>query len=56
MKKQSQIFRFCCHCVRMTLIENGSCFFCNGKFILKTVKDDLLIRKKQSEKAHESIS
>lgn len=52
MKKNNQMFRFCLHCVRMSLIQKGECFFCKGKFILKTVKDDLFIRKKEYEKTH----
>ena len=45
MKKESQMFRFCCSCVRMSLIEEGSCYFCGSKFIIKLIKDDLHIKK-----------
>jgi len=52
MKEESQIFRFCCSCTRMSLIQEGSCYFCGSKFILKIHSDDLHIRKRKSEKAH----
>tara|TARA_R100001530_G_scaffold46635_1_gene35057 strand:- start:40 stop:198 length:159 start_codon:yes stop_codon:yes gene_type:complete len=52
MKKESQMFRFCCSCVRMSLIEEGSCYFCGSKFIIKLIKDDLHIKKRKREKAY----
>lgn len=52
MKKNNQMFRFCLNCVRMSLIQKGQCFFCKGKFILKGIKDDLFIRKKEYEKTY----
>tara|TARA_R100000458_G_C8164403_1_gene167242 strand:+ start:340 stop:471 length:132 start_codon:yes stop_codon:yes gene_type:complete len=39
----------------MSLIKNGQCFFCKGKFIVKSVKDDLLIRKQKVEETHENL-
>ena len=52
MKNKSQTFRFCCSCIRMSLIEEGSCYFCGSKFILKIHSDDLHIRKKKYEATH----
>ncbi len=52
MKNKSQTFRFCCSCIRMSLIEEGSCYFCGSKFILKIHSDDLHIRKKKYEETH----
>ena len=52
----SQAFRFCCSCVRVTLIKNDCCYFCKGKFIISSAKDDFKIREKYNVKAHESIS
>ncbi len=48
MKKDSQMFRFCCSCVRMSLItpEDG-CHFCGGKFIVASLKDDLKLNKRK---------
>jgi hypothetical protein len=46
------MFRFCCSCVRMSLIEKGSCYFCGGKFIIKLIRDDLHIKKSKREKAY----
>ena len=38
----SQIFRFCCKCVRVSLIDQEKgCCFCGGKFIVSSLKDDL---------------
>ncbi len=48
----SQVFRFCCRCVRMSLIQDGKCLFCKGNFYLKGIKDDMQIRKKKYEKTH----
>jgi len=50
MKKQ--LFRFCCRCVRMSLITEDGCHFCGGKFIVAALKDDLNIREKKLEKTH----
>ena len=49
MKKKEQMFRFCCKCVRMSLIdEHTGCHFCGGKFIVSSLKDDLkLIKRNQ---------
>ena len=51
----SQIFRFCCRCVQMSLIQDGECFICKGKFMVKSIKDDLLIRKQKHAEPHYSI-
>jgi len=48
----SQIFRFCIRCCRMSLIQDGECFFCKGKFVLSGLKDDSKIRKPKNEKTH----
>ena len=48
----SQIFRFCCKCVRMSLIQNGECFFCKKKFYLKGLKDDMQIRNKRNAESY----
>ena len=49
----SQVFRFCCRCVRVSLIKEGKCMFCNGNFYLKGINDDMHIRKnRKHEKAH----
>ena len=39
--KESQKFRFCCGCQRLSLINDGSCFFCNSTFIVQGIKSDL---------------
>ena len=52
MKKKSQVFRFCCGCSRVSLIQKGSCYFCDSKFILKGRTDDLYIRPKNNAKTH----
>ena len=54
MKKDSQMFRFCCKCVRMSLIdEHTGCHFCGGKFIVSSLKDDLkLIKRNQLAESH----
>ena len=52
VKKISQMFRFCCGCTRMSLIQKGKCYFCGSKFIVKALKDDLEIRKQSHEKTY----
>ena len=52
MNKKSQVFRFCCSCVRVSLIEKGKCYFCNGDFIGSLRTDDLYKMPKRVEKAH----
>jgi len=49
---KSQVFRFCCGCGGVSLIEKGNCYFCGGKFIVKGLKDDLEIRKQYNAKTH----
>lgn len=49
---KDQIFRLCLSCVRMSLIKKGKCCFCNGDFILSSLKDDLHKRPKKYEDAH----
>jgi hypothetical protein len=51
-KNKSQMFRFCLRCTMVSLIEKGRCYFCNGDFILSSVKDDLHKLPKKHEKAH----
>ena len=51
-KKDSQIFRFCCSCARVSLIQKGKCYFCNGDFIYSSPKDDLHKMPKRVEKAY----
>jgi len=46
------VFRFCCGCGGVSLIEKGNCYFCGGKFIVKGLKDDLEIRKQYNAKTH----
>ena len=42
------IFRFCLRCVRVCPIEKGECHYCNGNFIVSSLKDDLhMINKKE---------
>lgn len=48
----SQMFRFCLSCVRMTLIKDHCCTFCKGKFILTSSTDDLKIMPRKLEKVH----
>ena len=45
----SKMFRFCCSCVRVSLIDQETgCYFCGGKFVVSSLKDDLnLIKRKQ---------
>ena len=52
MKKETQMFRFCCSCARVSLIEKGKCFFCNGNFIYVGPKDDLYKRPRKYEKTY----
>ena len=52
MKKESQMFRFCCSCARVSLIQKGKCYFCNGDFIYSSPKDDLHKMPKRVEKAY----
>ena len=54
-KYMSQKFRFCCSCVRVTLMQKGKCHFCNGDFIL-TLPSDNLHKVDRRAKAYESIS
>lgn len=49
---KNQIFRFCCRCIRMTLMKNNVCFFCGGKFVLSGLKDNFGVNKKR--KKHEA--
>ena len=51
----SQKFRFCCSCVRVTLMQKGKCHFCNSDFIL-TLPTDNLHKIDRRAKAYESIS
>tara|TARA_R100001594_G_scaffold137868_1_gene181176 strand:- start:549 stop:710 length:162 start_codon:yes stop_codon:yes gene_type:complete len=45
---KEQMFRFCCRCVRMSIIdEHKGCYFCGGKFIVASLKDDLKLKKKK---------
>ena len=50
-----QKFRFCCSCVRVTLMQKGKCYFCNGNFILTTNTDNLY-KVNRRAKTYESIS
>ena len=43
----NQRFRFCCRCVRMTLIKEESCYFCKGTFIVSSATDDYKARQKE---------
>jgi hypothetical protein len=52
MKNKSQTFRFCCSCIRMTLLTEDGCYFCSSKFILATKTDDLNIRPKKYAESH----
>lgn len=52
MKNKSQIFRFCCSCVRVSLIQKGKCYFCKGDFILSAPTDDLHKLPKRVEKTY----
>mgnify|MGYP003148704933 CR=1 FL=1 len=44
---KNQMYRFCCSCIRISLITENGCHFCGGKFIVASLKDDLKIRKKK---------
>jgi|TARA_R100001594_G_scaffold82142_1_gene116611 hypothetical protein len=35
---KSQVFRFCCNCVQVTLIENRKCTLCDGRFLVEGTK------------------
>ena len=49
---KNQIYRFCCHCIRMTLMKDNGCFFCNGKFVVSGIKDSFnKIKRKQKSEA-----
>ncbi len=52
MKNKSQKFRFCCRCVRMTLMERGRCYFCNGDFLITTSTEYTYKRKKKDAVPH----
>jgi hypothetical protein len=52
MNNESQMFRFCCSCAMVSLIEQGKCFACGGDFIYSSPKDDLHKRPKKYEKTH----
>ena len=52
----NQRFRFCCDCIRMSLIKNNVCFFCGGKFLFTSPTDDFRIRKKDNAESYESVS
>ena len=47
-----QAFRFCCSCVRMTLMERGRCYFCNGDFLITTSTEYTYKRKKKDAVPH----
>lgn len=47
----SQIFRFCCRCVRMTLMQDNCCYFCKGKFVVASPTDDFKIKRRKKEVA-----
>ncbi len=36
----NQDFRFCCGCQRLSLINDGKCFFCQSTFIVHSAKGD----------------
>lgn len=52
MKKDTQVFRFCCGCTRMSLITDDGCYFCGSKFVVAAKTDDLNIRPRQYAKTH----
>ena len=52
MKNKSQRFRFCCGCIRMTLLTDDGCYFCGGKFVVAAKTDDFNIRPKAYAKSH----
>jgi len=44
----NKMYRFCCSCVRVSLIDRETgCHFCGGKFIVASLKDDLKLKKKK---------
>ena len=48
----NQMFRFCCRCVRMSLIDTKKgCHFCGGKFIVSSLTDDLELMKRKKKVA-----
>tara|TARA_R100001594_G_scaffold140452_1_gene185574 strand:- start:252 stop:416 length:165 start_codon:yes stop_codon:yes gene_type:complete len=52
----NQRFRFCCDCIRMSLIKDDGCYFCGGKFLITTPTDDFRTRKKDNAESYESVS
>ena len=50
----SQVFRFCCRCVRMTLVQDRKCFFCNGKFILHGLNDNSIEHRRRKKERLET--
>jgi hypothetical protein len=49
---KNQIYRFCCHCIRMTLMSEDGCLFCGGKFVVSGIKDSFnKIKRKQKSEA-----
>ena len=44
----NQIFRFCCVCVRVSLIEEGKCVLCKRDFYVRGITP----RMKKLEKTH----
>ena len=53
----SKMFRFCCSCVRVSLIDRETgCYFCGGKFLFTSPTDDFRIRKKDNAESYESVS
>ena len=48
----NKMFRFCCSCVRVSLIDGEKgCYFCGGKFVLSSLKDDLKLIKRKKKVA-----
>ena len=48
----NKMFRFCCSCVRVSLIDPYTgCHFCGGKFVLSSLKDDLKLIKRKKKVA-----
>ena len=46
------MYRFCCSCVRVSLIDRETgCHFCGGKFVLSSLKDDLKLIKRKKKVA-----
>ena len=48
----NQRFRFCCDCIRMSLVKDNGCYFCGGKFIVTSATDDFRNRKKENAESH----